>query len=284
MNLAFLALLPAALLIDRLFGELPSRVHPVCMMGALASRIEALFRRGSNNALMSLSGTLACLLVVLPCAVLAGGLAWAAQVYADPRAAWFVSAIIIWICVAPRSLDEHALRVAVPLAKGDLEGARKTVSMMVGRNPDRLDAHGVARACVESVGENLTDGVLSTLFWAGIGLFFFGYPGAACLAVLHRSANVLDALWGKKNEKYIRFGTFSARLDDALNSPRKPQLRMERSGLCRSPRPQARRPRRVRGSVRRPSVARRRNPRCQARAHRAGSPAHVAFRYRLHAV
>ena len=67
MNLAFLALLPAALLIDRLFGELPSRVHPVCMMGALASRIEALFRRGSNNALMSLSGTLACLLVVLPC-------------------------------------------------------------------------------------------------------------------------------------------------------------------------------------------------------------------------
>ena len=87
MNLAFLALLPAALLIDRLFGELPSRVHPVCMMGALASRIEALFRRGSNNALMSLSGTLACLLVVLPCAALAGGLAWAAQVYADPRAA-----------------------------------------------------------------------------------------------------------------------------------------------------------------------------------------------------
>ena len=217
MNLAFLALLPAALLIDRLFGELPSRVHPVCMMGALASRIEALFRRGSNNALMSLSGTLACLLVVLPCAALAGGLAWAAQVYADPRAAWFVSAIIIWICVAPRSLDEHALRVAVPLAKGDLEGARKAVSMMVGRNPDRLDAHGVARACVESVGENLTDGVLSTLFWAGIGLFFFGYPGAACLAVLHRSANVLDALWGKKNQKYIRFGTFAARLDDALN-------------------------------------------------------------------
>ena len=57
MNLAFLALLPAALLIDRLFGALPSRVHPVCMMGALASRIETLFRRGSNNALMSLSGT-----------------------------------------------------------------------------------------------------------------------------------------------------------------------------------------------------------------------------------
>lgn len=85
MNLAFLALLPAALLIDRLFGELPSRVHPVCMMGALASRIEALFRRGSNNALMSLSGTLACLLVVLPCAALAGGWRGPRRFTPDPQ-------------------------------------------------------------------------------------------------------------------------------------------------------------------------------------------------------
>lgn len=83
--------------------------------------------------------------------------------------------------------------------------------MMVGRNPDRLDAHGVARACVESVGENLTDGVLSTLFWAASAFSSSGIRGPACLAVLHRSANVLDALWGKKNEKYIRFGTFAAR-------------------------------------------------------------------------
>lgn len=74
MNLAFLALLPAALLIDRLFGELPSRVHPVCMMGALASRIETLFRRGSNNALMSLSALSPGLLVVLALCRPRGGL------------------------------------------------------------------------------------------------------------------------------------------------------------------------------------------------------------------
>ena len=190
--------------------------------------------------------------------------------------------------------------------------------MMVGRNPDRLDAHGVARACVESVGENLTDGVLSTLFWAGIGLFFFGYPGAACLAVLHRSANVLDALWGKKNEKYIRFGTFAARLDDALNfvparlslpciafaSRIIPNMRhndilpvgwkyraahespnsawseaafaaalglkwrpLPCTGICAST---------IRGSATEPPMP--------TRAHRAGGPAHVAFRHRLHAV
>lgn len=217
MNLALLALLPAALLLDRLFGELPSRIHPVCLMGALAARLETLFRRGPNNALMFLSGTLACLLVTLPFAAVAGGLVWAAELYGGPRAGWFVAVALLYVCLAPKSLDQHALRVAVPLAKNDLEGARKAVSMMVGRNTASLDAHGVARACVESVAENLTDGVLSTLFWAGVGLLLFGYPGAACLAVLHRSANVLDALWGKRNEKYIRFGTFAARLDDILN-------------------------------------------------------------------
>ncbi len=217
MSLALLALLPATLLIDRLFGEPPARVHPVCLMGSLASRSESLLRRGPNNTRMFLSGVLACLFVVLPCAAVAGGLAWAAQRYAGPGAGWLVAVLLVYVCLAPRSLDEHALRVATPLAANDLEGARKAVSMMVGRNTTGLDVHGVARACVESVGENLTDGILSTLFWAGVGLLLFGYPGAASLAVLHRSANVLDALWGKRNEKYIRFGTCAARLDDALN-------------------------------------------------------------------
>ena len=217
MNLALLALLPAALVLDRLFGELPSRMHPVCLMGALDARLETLFRRGPDNTLMFLSGSIACLLVVLPCAAVTGGLVWTAQFSGGPRAGWFAAAALIYVCLAPRSLGDHALRVAVPLAKNDLDGARNAVSMMVGRNAAALDAHGVARACVESVAENLTDGVLSTLFWAGVGLLLFGYPGAACLAVLHRSANILDALWGKKNETYIRFGMFAARLDDALN-------------------------------------------------------------------
>ena len=222
MDIAFLALLPAALLFDRLFGEPPARVHPVCFMGALAVRAEAFCRRlagrASNASVrMFLVGIIAALLVVLPCAAAAWGLAFAAAHYAGPRAAWFASLLMIWVCLAPRSLEEHALRVAAPLAKGDLAAARQAVSMMVGRDPSRLDAHSIARACVESVGENLTDGVLSTLFWAGVGLLLGGYPGAACLAVLHRSANVLDALWGKRNERYQRFGTFAARLDDALN-------------------------------------------------------------------
>lgn len=223
MNLAFLGLLPAALLFDRLFGEPPLRIHPVCMMGSLAQAMEKLFRRmagqiPSSSPRMFLYGALASLSVILPFISLAWGLPWLAALYGGPQLAWFMAAVVISLCLAPRSLSEHALQVAIPLEANNLERSRQAVSLIVGRNPDQLDAHGVARACVESVGENLTDGVLSTLFWAGIGLIFGGYATAASFAVLHRSVNTLDALWGKKNERYLRFGTFAAHLDDILNA------------------------------------------------------------------
>ena len=217
MNLALFALLPAALLLDRLFGEPPARMHPVCFIGRLAEYLEARLRHGPNTARLFLAGVLACLLTVLPCTLIAGGLVCLAQAFGGSRAGWFVAVLFISLCLAPRSLCEHARNVVIPLVKRDLPGARQAVSMLVGRNTDTLDAHGVARACVESVAENLVDGVLATLFWTGIGLLLAGFPGAAALAVLHRSTNVLDALWGKKNERYRRFGTAAARLDDLLN-------------------------------------------------------------------
>ena len=217
MTLAFLALLPAALFMDRLFGEPPARVHPVCALGAFASWTEARLRPLCSGKGLWLCGGLACLCVVGCWTLLAWGLVRLLLQIGGPRAAWFGAVGIVYCCLAPRSLAEHALRVAAPLARGELPAAQKALSMMVGRNTETLDAHGVARACVESVGENLTDGVLSTLFWAVIGLILGGYPAAAALAVLHRSANVLDALWGKKNERYRFFGTCAARLDDVLN-------------------------------------------------------------------
>ena len=98
MNLAALALLPAALLVDRLFGEPPSRLHPVCLIGAFAARVETLLRRGPNGARMFLSGALACLLAALPPAAAAGGLVLAAQRCGGPRAGlrrwrWYTSAL-----------------------------------------------------------------------------------------------------------------------------------------------------------------------------------------------
>ena len=215
--LAAFLLLPAALLLDRLLGEPPARIHPVCGMGALAAIMERVFRRGPNGPRMTLAGLAACLAVVLPVGLLAALPVRLAEEMLGGAAAWSVCVVVVSLCLAPRCLDEHARRVALPLEQGDLEAARRAVSMLVGRDPQQLDAHGVARACVESVGENLTDGILSTLFWAATGLLLAGLPGAAALAACHRAANVLDAMWGKLNETYRCFGTAAARLDDVLN-------------------------------------------------------------------
>lgn len=209
-------LIPAALLLDRLCGEPPARVHPVCLAGRLAARLEDALRRGPNDIRMALRGALAASILVAICAGAASGLAVLAAAAWNP-AGWCAAAAVVWICLAPRSLAEHALRVAAPLEAGDLPGARRAVSMLVGRNTEELDAHGVARACVESVAENLVDGVLAGIFWAGMGLILAGWPGAAGLAAAHRAANTLDALWGRRNDRYRRFGTFAARLDDILN-------------------------------------------------------------------
>lgn len=89
--------------------------------------------------------------------------------------------------------------------------------MIVGRDTERMDGHGIARAAIESVAENLTDGVFSTLFWASAGCLAGGSFGAASAALAHRVFNILDAMWGKKNDRYRHFGTFAARTDDALN-------------------------------------------------------------------
>ena len=215
--LSVLLLLPAALLLDRLFGEPPARIHPVCGMGALAAAAERIFRHGPNGPRMTLAGLAACLSVVLPVGLLAALPVRLAGELLGDGAAWCACVVVVSLCLAPRCLDEHARRVAQPLERGDLEAARRAVSMLVGRDPQQLDAHGVARACVESVGENLTDGILATLFWATAGLLLAGLPGAAALAACHRAANVLDALWGKRNETYRCFGTAAARLDDVLN-------------------------------------------------------------------
>ncbi|MEG1610836.1 MAG: adenosylcobinamide-phosphate synthase CbiB [Bilophila sp.] len=221
MNPVLLAtLFPAAVLLDALLGEPPAKYHPVCLMGTVAQRSEALLRglakrKKASDSTLFVAGMLAALLSALPFALAAYLLVWLGTgIGLD----WGLALCCVALCLAPRSLGEHARRVAVPLEQGDLESARQAVSMLVGRNTACLDAHGIARACVESVGENVTDGVLATLFWAGIGGLVAGLPGAATAAVFHRVSNVLDALWGKRNATYRRFGTWAARTDDVLNA------------------------------------------------------------------
>ena len=190
----------AALLLDALLGE-PRRFHPLAGFGRLATGLEARLNSGGRG--HRLHGAAALALLVLPGVALAG---WLQQ---QPGVGALFSALVLYAAIGLQSLHRHAEPVAAALARDDLNAARAGVSMMVSRDTTALDAEGVSRATVESVLENGNDAVFGALFW-------FLVAGAAG-ALGYRLVNTLDAMWGYRTPRYLRFGWAAARLDDALN-------------------------------------------------------------------
>src|SRR5690606_128580 len=115
-----------------------------------------------------------------------------------------VAAILAWPLIAARSLYTHVAAVAQPLAAGDLDAARAAVAMIVGRDPARLDAAGVARAGIESLAENTSDGVTAPLFWGVV----LGLPGL----VAPKTINTPDSVIGHRHDRYDDSGKAAERL------------------------------------------------------------------------
>lgn len=196
----------AGLLADRVFGEV-RRFHPLVGFGRWAGWVERGCRRafhGAGGAGTRLAGMLAWALAVLPWVAAA---LWLRGVH--PQAHWAVDVGLLYLALGGRSLAGHAHAIAVPLAAGDLDAARVRVGWIVSRDTSALDAEGVARAATESVLENGNDAVFGALFW------FMAAGGAG--ALLFRLANTLDAMWGYRTPRYLRFGWAAARIDDVLN-------------------------------------------------------------------
>lgn len=189
----------AAVLLDRLLGE-TRRFHPLVGFGKLADAIERSLNRGSAR---RSNGVFAWSLAVMPWVLIAIALR------RHPAFGWLVDVVLLYLALGGRSLAEHAERVAVDLARGDLPAAREHVGWIVSRDTRALDDSGVAKACVESTLENGNDAIFGALFWFAL----FGGAGA----VLFRLANTLDAMWGYKNERFLRFGWAAARIDDVFN-------------------------------------------------------------------
>jgi adenosylcobinamide-phosphate synthase len=120
-----------------------------------------------------------------------------------------LTGILAWPLVAARSLHQHVAGVALPLARRDMPAARVAVSRIVGRDPARLDEAGVARAALESLAENASDGVVAPLFWGVL----LGLPGIAA----YKALNTLDSMIGHRTSRHKAFGWASARLDDVAN-------------------------------------------------------------------
>ncbi len=204
------AVLLLALLIDAVIGDpaaLYARVpHPVVLIGRAIGFAEARLNRPTlgRAARIALGGLLVAVLVGL--AVLGGG-AIARGLAALPLG-WVAEALVASTLLAGRSLYDHVRAVAAGLEAGLAEG-RAMVGRIVGRDPDSLDRAGVARAAIESLAENFSDGVVAPAVW----YLVFGLPGL----LAYKTVNTLDSMIGHRSERYEAFGKIAARLDDVAN-------------------------------------------------------------------
>lgn len=121
----------------------------------------------------------------------------------------FTETVFTCYILAARSLCRESMAVYKKLAAGDIEGARYAVSMIVGRDTAALDEEGIAKAAVETVAENTSDGVIAPLIYVAIG--------GPVLGMIYKAVNTMDSMIGYRNDKYENFGAFAARADDVFN-------------------------------------------------------------------
>ncbi|MFD2175749.1 adenosylcobinamide-phosphate synthase CbiB [Rhodobacter lacus] len=185
-------------------GALYARIgHPVTWFGALIAALEARWNGGAAQRLMGVAAAAVVIGVVLGLTTLLQTLlpqSWIGVLFGG---------LLAWPFVALRSMHDHVAAVARPLIAGNLAQARHEVSMIVGRDPAQLDEAGVARAALESLAENSSDGIIAPLFWGCVA----GLPGIAA----YKAINTLDSMIGHRSARYERFGWASARVDDLVN-------------------------------------------------------------------
>lgn len=197
-----------ALLVDALIGwpeALYRRIsHPVVWLGRLISTLDARWNRGGHRIAR---GALAVGVTVGTALLPALLLTWAlAPLPLGP----VLLGVLAWPLVATRSLHDHVAAVARPLAEGDVPAAKAAVAMIVGRDLDDRP-EPIARAALESLAENASDGVVAPLFWAAVA----GLPGIAA----YKAINTLDSMIGHMSPRHALFGRAAARLDDLVNLP-----------------------------------------------------------------
>lgn len=208
-----LFVLLAALVIDGVIGDpdwlwrrLP---HPVVWIGRLIAWLDTSLNRPAWSArARKTAGVVA--LVILVALALALGSMLQTTLLSMPFG-WIALAIIASILLAQNSLYSHVRAVAVALEREGLAGGRRTVAMIVGRDPEQLDTAGVSRAAIESCAENFSDGVVAPVVWFAL----LGLPGL----IAYKAVNTADSMIGHKTERHQAFGWASARFDDLINLP-----------------------------------------------------------------
>ena len=197
-------------ILDCIFGDPNFRLHPIRLIGNLISITErflrSIFPKTKNGELVG-GAVLFIIVSAVSCGIV---YLFLKAVYGINIYAGFAcESIFCWLFLAARSLKTESMKVYYEAQKGDIISARKAVSMIVGRDTERLDMQGVIKADVETVAENTSDGVIAPLIFMVIG----GAP----LGALYKAVNTMDSMVGYKNEKYLYFGRTAARADDIFN-------------------------------------------------------------------
>ena len=193
-------------LLDMLLGDPHVLPHPIRFIGYLIERTEKRMRQ--TNRQEAKQGVL--LVVIVLCvtgavttAVLL--LAYGSHIYVGVAA----ESVMTWQILAVKSLRTESMKVYRMLKKGDIAGARAALSMIVGRDTVHLGQEGIAKAAVETVAENTSDGVIAPMLYTALGGPILGF--------LYKAVNTMDSMIGYQNERYLYFGRAAAKLDDAVN-------------------------------------------------------------------
>lgn len=199
-------LIPAALAIDILIGDPRRLIHPVVLIGNLISRLQVPLAGLLTNRRQA-----GIILTVLTLCI-TGGTTWLVIHLAELIAPAFGAAVSLWLAYTTLALGElhRESRAVVSLVEaGNLGEARRSLALIVGRETATLDEEGILRACIETVSENTSDGILAPMFYL--------FVGGPVLAMMYKAANTLDSMVGYRDDKYRELGWASARFDDLVN-------------------------------------------------------------------
>lgn len=208
----------AGFILDALIGDPYQMPHPVRWIGSLIAYLDRkLLGNGpeempdpdQRDRRREFRAGLLTVIIVVTVTAACSALITAGAYHINMIAGIIVESVLTCCVLAATSLRKESMKVYRELAKGDLEGSRKAVSMIVGRDTAVLDEAGVTRAAVETVAENLSDGVIAPMLYTAIG--------GPVLGMVYKSINTMDSMIGYKNDRYMWFGKAAARLDDFVN-------------------------------------------------------------------
>lgn len=205
-----IAAMAAGFILDLCLGDPYCLPHPVRAIGRLISGLETGIRKRlpANDSGERAGGLLLTALVLLIVGSTFTLLSYTARM-AGRIPDFLMQTVLCYYVLAARSLCSESMKVCRALEAGDVEKARTNVSMIVGRDTAALTDVGIAKAAVETVAENTSDGVIAPLFYLALG--------GPVLSWIYKAVNTMDSMVGYKNERYLYFGWAAARLDDILN-------------------------------------------------------------------